>query len=159
MKCFLFILIANVFFFSCCSYGGEIPPPIKLHNIEISSTSESFNLSENQRYELDIKSEGGDGDASYRLHQYYTYVCFNIPKQIKYLARSTSQGNIIAQYNYAMILSSEEDDSYLKYYNLDNAINWLKMAASHGYIKAEVELLRLERLKETIRLGKDHPMP
>ncbi|EFN8473827.1 sel1 repeat family protein, partial [Escherichia coli] len=52
-----------------------------------------------------------------------------------------------------------EDDSYLKYYNLDNAINWLKMAASHGYIKAEVELLRLERLKETIRLGKDHPMP
>ncbi|HFE3628955.1 TPA: sel1 repeat family protein, partial [Escherichia coli] len=60
---------------------------------------------------------------------------------------------------YAMILSSEEDDSYLKYYNLDNAINWLKMAASHGYIKAEVELLRLERLKETIRLGKDHPMP
>ncbi|EFH8755596.1 sel1 repeat family protein, partial [Escherichia coli] len=53
MKCFLFILIANVFFFSCCSYGGEIPPPIKLHNIEISSTSESFNLSENQRYELD----------------------------------------------------------------------------------------------------------
>ncbi|EFD5047798.1 TPA: sel1 repeat family protein, partial [Escherichia coli] len=23
MKCFLFILIANVFFFSCCSYGGE----------------------------------------------------------------------------------------------------------------------------------------
>ena len=153
MKCFLFILIANVFFFSCCSYGGEIPPPIKLHNIEISSTSESFNLSENQRYELDIKSEGGDGDASYR------YICFNIPKQIKYLARSASQGNIIAQYNYAMILSSEEDDSYLKYYNLDNAINWLKMAASHGYIKAEVELLRLERLKETIRLGKDHPMP
>ena len=65
MKCFLFILIANVFFFSCCSYGREIPPPIKLHNIEISSTSESFNLSENQRYELDIKSEGGDGDASY----------------------------------------------------------------------------------------------
>ncbi|EKK1033923.1 sel1 repeat family protein, partial [Escherichia coli] len=90
---------------------------------------------------------------------YYTYVYFNIPKQIKYLARAASQGNITAQYNYAMILSSEEDDSYLKYYILDNAINWLKMAASHGYIKAEVELLRLERLKETMRLGKDHPMP
>ena len=103
---------------------------------------------------LILNLRGRDGDASYRLHQYYTYVCFNIPKQIKYLARSASQGNIIAQYNYAMILSSEEDDSYLKYYNLDNAINWLKMAASHGYIKAEVELLRLERLKETIRLGK-----
>ncbi|TGC10428.1 hypothetical protein CRG93_08375 [Escherichia sp. E2593] len=155
------MLIANIFFFSCGLYGGEIPSPVKLHNMEISSTSELFNLSENQRYELDIKSEGGDGDgdASYRLHQYYTYVCFNIPKQIKYLARAASQGNITAQCNYAMILSSEEDDSYLKYYNLDNAINWMKMAASHGYIKAEVELLRLERLKETMRLGKDHPMP
>lgn len=139
-----------VFFVHYKSYGEESSITHVKENpiqIEVTSTSKAFNLNENEKSKLNIKSESGDSSASYRLHQYYTYTCFNVDKQIKYLSRAASQGDVIAQYNYGIILSSIDSDKYYKYYNLEKAIYWMKLAAAHGHDKAKNELSRLEGLK------------
>lgn len=113
--------------------------------IEIGSTSQTFDLIINEKSELKVRSNNGDASASYRLHQYYTYTCHNIDKQVKYLARAAFQGNIIAQYNYGIILSSR--GIYSKYYDLDKAIYWMELAEKNGDADAKPKLRELQTLK------------
>lgn len=102
-QCSLMFVIYMIHGFAYCN---DILSYNVKYRIEISSTHQVFNLNEDEVLGLRIKSEHGDADASYRLHQYYVYTHYDIDKQIEYLAKAASQGCVIAQYNYAVILSA-----------------------------------------------------
>ncbi|EKT7570211.1 Sel1 repeat [Salmonella enterica subsp. salamae] len=147
MKCFLYL---SIVVFSYKLYGSGLSVLYvndTFARIEISSTPQLFDLSINEKSELEVRSNSGDSGASYRLHQYYTYTCHNVDKQVKYLARAASQGDVIAQYNYAIFLS-DRDFVFSKYYDLDKAIYWMELAAKNGDTDAKNKLRELKVLKE-----------
>ncbi|HHE3187997.1 TPA: sel1 repeat family protein, partial [Salmonella enterica subsp. enterica serovar Strathcona] len=57
------------------------------------STSTIYNLTDEQKFELENKSKDGDSEASFRLYQYYCFTINNIDEQLRYLEISASQGN------------------------------------------------------------------
>ncbi|WP_332831346.1 sel1 repeat family protein [Escherichia coli] len=115
-------------------YGGE-------------STYSTYDLSKDEKLELESKSVDGDADASFRLYKYYAFVLNDIDEQMRYVERAAFQGNVIAQYSCG-IFFSYKNAPYLKYYNLDEAIYWMRLAAGNGHIKAKEELVLLEKIKQ-----------
>ncbi|EBJ9321950.1 sel1 repeat family protein [Salmonella enterica subsp. enterica serovar Idikan] len=105
-----------------------------------------YNLTDEQKFELENKSKDGDSEASFRLYQYYCFTINNIDEQLRYLKISASQGNIIAQYNYGIYLSNTNPD-FSKYYDLDKAIYWMGLASKNGDIGAQNKLQELKKLK------------
>lgn len=70
------------------------------------STAMTYDLSEEKLMKLKYKSQHGDSEASFRLYQYYCFTKNNIYKQLRFLERSASQGNVTAQFNYGVPMHS-----------------------------------------------------
>ena len=73
---------------------------IKQNESMMGSTAMTYDLSEKKLMKLKYKSQHGDSEASFRLYQYYCFTKNNIYKQLRFLERSASQGNVTAQFNY-----------------------------------------------------------
>ncbi|ANC39245.1 hypothetical protein A6V27_02110 [Hafnia alvei] len=121
--------------------------------IETSSTPIAYDLEKKDRIDLEKKSSKGDAQASFRLYLYYLLTLNNIDKQMLYLKKSAYQGYDVAQYSYGYFLSGELPE-YSKYYNLNEAIFWLKLAKKNGNNKAKLELETLEKQKTSVIIQK-----
>ena len=89
-------------------------------------------------------------EASFRLYQYYCFTKNNIDKQLRFLERSASQGNVTAQFNYGVFLS-DTNPTLSEYYNLNRAIYWMEFAVNNGNIDAKSKLQELKKLKRMDR--------
>ncbi|AXH83701.1 hypothetical protein DVH14_00040 [Escherichia coli] len=99
----------------------------------------------------------GDSEASFRLYQYYCFTKNNIDKQLRFLERSASQGNVTAQFNYGVFLS-DTNPTLSEYYNLNRAIYWMEFAVNNGNIDAKSKLQELKKLKRMDRRkNKENP--
>ncbi|EIB0728246.1 sel1 repeat family protein [Escherichia coli] len=106
---------------------------------------------------LKYKSQNGDSEASFRLYQYYCFTKNNIDKQLRFLERSASQGNVTAQFNYGVFLS-DTNPTLSEYYNLNRAIYWMEFAVNNGNIDAKSKLQELKKLKRMDRRkNKENP--
>ncbi len=93
------------FYFSLIGqlHGADVK--IKENESVMGSTAMTYDLSEEKLMKLKYKSQHGDSEASFRLYQYYCFTKNNIDKQLRFLERSASQGNVTAQFNYGVFLS------------------------------------------------------
>ncbi|EGJ2442623.1 sel1 repeat family protein [Salmonella enterica] len=110
------------------------------------STHSIYYLSDDERSKLETKSINGDAEAAFRLYKYYSFSNYDADEQMRYLAIAASHNNIMVEYAYGIFLSCK-NGPYSKYYDLNKAIYWMKLAAAHGHTEAKTELLRLEELK------------
>lgn len=142
-----FVIIFIALMVSFYTFGGKIAESEDDDQWMSQSTFTIYDLSDEQKFDLEKKSKNGDAEASFRLYQYYCFTINNIDELLKYLEISASQGNIIAQYNYGMFLS-DTNPALTKHYDLDKAIYWMGMAAKNGDIGAQKKLLELKKLKD-----------
>lgn len=63
-----------------------------------------------------------------------------------YLVIVVFYNNIMVEYVYGIFLLCK-NGLYLKYYDLNKVIYWMKLVVVYGYIEVKIELLRLEELK------------
>ena len=100
------------FYFSLIGqlHGADVK--IKENESVMGSTAMTYDLSEEKLMKLKYKSQHGDSEASFRLYQYYCFTKNNIDKQLRFLERSASQGNVTAQFNYGVFLSDKSADIY-----------------------------------------------
>lgn len=78
-------------------------------------------------------------------------------KQLRFLERSASQGNVTAQFNYGVFLS-DTNPTLSEYYNLNRAIYWMEFAVNNGNIDAKSKLQELKKLKRMDRRkNKENP--
>lgn len=96
MKAYLLLF----FYFSliCQLHGADVK--IKENESMMGSTAMTYDLSKEKLMKLKHKSQHGDSEALFRLYQYYCFTKNNIDKQLRYLGRAASQGNVTAQFNY-----------------------------------------------------------
>ncbi|EFB3356138.1 sel1 repeat family protein, partial [Escherichia coli] len=81
----------------------------------------------------------------------------NIDKQLRFLERSASQGNVTAQFNYGVFLS-DTNPTLSEYYNLNRAIYWMEFAVNNGNIDTKSKLQELKKLKRMDRRkNKENP--
>ena len=106
------------FYFSLIGqlHGADVK--IKENESVMGSTAMTYDLSEEKLMKLKYKSQHGDSEASFRLYQYYCFTKNNIDKQLRFLERSASQGNVTAQFNYGIFLS-DTNPTLSEYYNLN----------------------------------------
>lgn len=97
-----FVIIFIMLIVSFYTFGGKMAKSKDDNKWRSESTSTIYNLTDEQKFELENKSKDGDSEASFRLYQYYCFTINNIDEQLRYLKISASQGNIIAQYNYGI---------------------------------------------------------
>ena len=113
------------------------------------STAMTYDLSEEKLMKLKYKSQHGDSEASFRLYQYYCFTKNNIDKQLRFLERSASQGNVTAQFNYGVFLS--DTNPTLSEY-------WMEFAVNNGNIDTKSKLQELKKLKRMDRRkNKENP--
>lgn len=145
MRIFIIALTLMAPFYT---YSGKVPDSKSNENGQwvAQSTGSINNLSEEQKLALEDKSKKGDAEASFRLYRYYCFTMNDINGQMKYLKISASQGNIAAQYNYGVSLS-DVNPVFSKYYDLDEAIYWIKLAVKNGDNHAKSKLEELNKLK------------
>lgn len=150
MKCFFYILIVVV---SIVFYNAVFNAFDKNNvKVVISSSSDLFDMSWKDRTLLEFESRNGNSEASFRLFLYYASVCLDpscssiedMDRWMFYLSRAAIQGNVKAQYNYGVLLSSN-DPAFLKYHNLDEAVYWFELAAKNGNAEAKTELQKINR--------------
>lgn len=98
-KCYFLIklLFAGLIFmfFSISIYGG---------GDRMISSGSTYYLNSEELERLKKESLQGDSNASYRLYQYFAFSKFNKSEMLKWLRISSSQGNEVANYNYAVYL-------------------------------------------------------
>lgn len=145
MKPLFFIIISICVF--CITACNSKTTDLYIKN-DGGSSNQIYDLSKDERLILEAQSTNGSAESAFRLYRYYTFSYFSVDGQMKYLERAASLGNVIAQYNYAICLSSPHE-AYRKYYDLDKAIQWMRLAAENGDIMAKTELVRLEELKKS----------
>ena len=104
------LLLFFYFSFICQLHGADVK--IKENESVMGSTAMTYDLSEEKLMKLKYKSQHGDSEASFRLYQYYCFTKNNIDKQLRFLERSASQGNVTAQFNYGVFLSDKSADIY-----------------------------------------------
>ena len=130
---------------------------IKENESVMGSTAMTYDLSEEKLMKLKYKSQHGDSEASFRLYQYYCFTKNNIDKQLRFLERSASQGNVTAQFNYGVFLS-DTNPTLSEYYNLNRAIYWMEFAVNNGNIDTKSKLQELKKLKRMDRRkNKENP--
>ena len=110
----------------------------------IISTASIYNLQDSDLMILKDESCKGDAQASYRLYEYYTFTIYDIENQMKYLKNAALQGDVVAQYNYGLLLTGNIKE-YLKYSNPAEAVMWLELAAQQGHERAKIELEILKK--------------
>lgn len=130
------------FYFSLIGqlHGADVK--IKENESVMGSTAMTYDLSEEKLMKLKYKSQHGDSEASFRLYQYYCFTKNNIDKQLRFLERSASQGNVTAQFNYGVFLS-DTNPTLSEYYNLNRAIYWMEFAVNNGNIDTKSKLQEL----------------
>ncbi|ELO1872482.1 sel1 repeat family protein, partial [Escherichia coli] len=135
-------MLVTIFYFSfiCQLHGADVK--IKQNESMMGSTAMTYDLSEKKLMKLKYKSQHGDSEASFRLYQYYCFTKNNIYKQLRFLERSASQGNVTAQFNYGVFLS-DTNPTLSEYYNLNRAIYWMEFAVNNGNIDAKSKLQEL----------------
>ncbi|EOJ4603560.1 sel1 repeat family protein [Escherichia coli] len=145
------------FYFSLIGqlHGADVK--IKENKSVMGSTAMTYDLSEEKLMKLKYKSQHGDSEASFRLYQYYCFTKNNIDKQLRFLERSASQGNVTAQFNYGVFLS-DTNPTLSEYYNLNRAIYWMEFAVNNGNIDTKSKLQELKKLKRMDRRkNKENP--
>lgn len=145
MKPLFFIMISICMFYITACNSKTTNLYIKTDG---GASNQIYNLNKDERLALETQSANGSAESAFRLYLYYTFSYFSVDGQMKYLERAASLGDVIAQYSYGTYLSSPYE-VYHKYYDLDKAIHWMRLAAEHGDIMAKTELVRLEELKKT----------
>ena len=136
---------------------AKVDVKIKENESVMGSTAMTYDLSEEKLMKLKYKSQHGDSEASFRLYQYYCFTKNNIDKQLRFLERSASQGNVTAQFNYGVFLS-DTNPTLSEYYNLNRAIYWMEFAVNNGNIDAKSKLQELKKLKRMDRRkNKENP--
>ena len=104
----------------------------------------TYDLSEEKLMKLKYKSQHGDSEASFRLYQYYCFTKNNIDKQLRFLEKSTSEGNVTAQLDYWGLFIRYKSN-IIEYYNLNRAIYWMEFAVNNGNIDAKSKLRRASK--------------
>lgn len=130
------------FYFSLIGQLHGANVKIKENESVMGSTAMTYDLSEEKLMKLKYKSQHGDSEASFRLYQYYCFTKNNIDKQLRFLERSASQGNVTAQFNYGVFLS-DTNPTLSEYYNLNRAIYWMEFAVNNGNIDTKSKLQEL----------------
>ena len=133
------LLLFFYFSFICQLHGADVK--IKQNESMMGSTAMTYDLSEEKLMKL----------------KYYCFTKNNIYKQLRFLERSASQGNVTAQFNYGVFLS-DTNPTLSEYYNLNRAIYWMEFAVNNGNIDAKSKLQELKKLKRMDRRkNKENP--
>jgi TPR repeat protein len=102
--------------------------------------AESFDLSPTEATALESRySNHQDGEAAYRLSQYYGLAQFDLDRQILWLKRAARLGHPAAQYNLAFIMIESDD----KYKDLSKGEYWLNKAEDSARKTRDSETLDL----------------
>ncbi|EAS4922321.1 sel1 repeat family protein, partial [Salmonella enterica] len=88
-----FVIVFIMLIVSFYTFGGKMAKSKDDNKWRSESTSTIYNLTDEQKFELENKSKDGDSEASFRLYQYYCFTINNIDEQLRYLEISASQGN------------------------------------------------------------------
>ncbi|MGH8373118.1 MAG: hypothetical protein ACRETO_10345 [Gammaproteobacteria bacterium] len=113
--------------------------PIVAHLAPVSPSifgNASLNIEENELPALAIKAMTGSGKAAIRLADFYGFVKLDYKKQRYWYQIAVENDDLIAMYNYAIILSQtgNPNDKVRSHF-------WMEKAASEGY-KAAQEYLK-----------------
>jgi TPR repeat protein len=115
--------------------------------------AESFNLSPTEVTALESRySNHQDGEAAYRLSQYYGLARFDLDRQILWLKRAARLGHPAAQYNLAYILIESDD----KFKDLSKGEYWLNKAEESARSTHDSGILDLiPGLREELKKSRD----
>jgi len=112
----------------CISSTGE-------EDIVAVTGSEKYYLTTKEKEDLLIKARMGDGNAAFKLANYYEFIDSNRSEALIWLEKAAKNGHIVAQYNLAYFLSLSPDKK-----ENEQAIYWFTQAANSGDVKAMVRL-------------------
>ncbi|MFH2044118.1 MAG: tetratricopeptide repeat protein [Pseudomonadota bacterium] len=103
------------------------------------STSNEFNLTNEEIKELKIKANQGGINAAEKLANYYIFVDYNLEEVVKYLRIVAETGDTSAQYNLAYHLLIPSNDSIMR----KEGVYWLRISANSGEQYAQKYLANL----------------
>jgi TPR repeat protein len=104
----------------------------------------SFNLTKEELFQFQKKSEDGDVKASEKLWLFYEFAVRDRVKAEEWLEKAAEQGLTAAQHNLAVGLSRRGSPQY----DLEKAKYWTTKAANGGEKLARGLLQQIEKLEE-----------
>jgi uncharacterized protein len=129
--------------------------PLICYADELSSKGKSLFFSQQEIQELEKQANNRDGEAAYKLSQYYDYIMVDPKKGECWEVKAAEDGNISAQYGMGIRYVY---DPQIR--NIDNAIFWFKKAAENGGNSPAQDFLNhlfspgeLEELKKRANAG------
>ncbi len=103
-------------------------------------TNASCNLTEAQVTDFTARGLVGDGDAAWRLCEYYEFIKFDQAAALKWMEIAAKDGNLSGQYN----LAHEYEGAFdARKRDLDKARYWYQRAADQGDADAKSKLAEL----------------
>lgn len=109
--------------------------------------AQSFNLTLDEREQLEREAKAGDAEAALRLSQYYGFAKTDLEREVLWLRKAAELGSASAQYNlaYTLIYVTE-------YKNLSEARKWLDRAKQSAAAEGKTELQRqIQGLEEELK--------
>lgn len=138
--CFIMMLFAGMLL---SSHGVAQQKDIPLTGLE------KFNLSVDDVEKMTALANGGDGDAAFKLANYFRFIRSDNANSVKWTKKAAELGNVVAQYNYAFILSDMPDAKSKK-----TAVFWYRRAADSGHVMATMCLA--EAYAEGVGCGRNY---
>jgi TPR repeat protein len=132
------VAVAATLFFSNSQIEAPVMPTAKQSNLQEPQSSGSiYFLSAKAIHELSARASTGDGDAAFRLYQYYALSTADRSQQRRWLEAAANAGNATAQHNLASEL--------LEAKNFSEAKKWALEAQKNGDAKAKNLLIEIEK--------------
>lgn len=107
--------------------------------------TQSFDLSVDEREQLEKRAEAGDAAAALQLAEYYSLAMHDVDRQVVWLRQAAELGNAFAQYNLASMLVNDT-----KHRNPSEARAWLEKAKTSAYAEGNDDLLSRIALRRNI---------
>ena len=103
-------------------------------------TNASCGLTDTQVASFTTRALAGDGDAAWRLCEYYAFIKYDQASALKWMTVAAEDGNVSGQYNLAHEYEGAFDKSRL---DLKKARYWYQRAADGGDVDAKRKLAEL----------------
>lgn len=113
---------------------------------KVKTTNYSIFLNQSQRTSLSTQASLGNGDAAYKLFEFYFFNDGDKDSALHWLSVAATNGNISAEYGLGMYYSGE---IYHDPVDIKNAKYWFSQASANGDTNAVSKLRKLESELDT----------